>query len=73
MLTDLKTLLERFANSTSFDDLFDAINQIYRDADADPELKRFFKESDRFIRKCLQQQGYILQVISPSFEFSAAL
>lgn len=45
MLTNLKTLLERFANSTSFDDLFDAINQIYADADKDPELKGFFKVS----------------------------
>lgn len=61
MLTDLKVLLERFANSTSFDDLFDAINQIYTDADRDPELKRFFTDSDRYVRKCLQQQGYVLQ------------
>lgn len=41
-LTSLKTLLERFANSTSFDDLFESINQIYKDADSDPELKGFF-------------------------------
>ena len=61
MLTDFKTLLERFANSTSFDDLFDSINQIYTDADRDPELKNFFKNADRFIRRCLQEQGYILQ------------
>lgn len=61
MLTDLKTLLERFANSTSFDDLFESINQIYKDADQDPELKNFFKSADRFIRRCLQEQGYILQ------------
>jgi len=60
MLTDLKTLLERFANSTSFDDLFDAINQIYRDADKDPELKGWFKDMDKYIRRCLQEQGYIL-------------
>ncbi|KAK4632012.1 hypothetical protein CLAFUW4_02947 [Fulvia fulva] len=59
--TDLRKLLERFANSTSFDDLFDSINQIYRDADRDPELKGFFKDTDRFIRKCLQEQGYVLQ------------
>ncbi|KAF2161296.1 hypothetical protein M409DRAFT_28335 [Zasmidium cellare ATCC 36951] len=58
---DLRILLERFANSTSFDDLFDAINQIYTDADRDPELRRFFTDSDRYIRKCLQEQGYILQ------------
>ena len=61
MLTDLKTLLERFANSTSFDDLTDAVNQIYRDADKDPELKNWFKDMNRYIRKCLQEQGYILE------------
>jgi len=59
--TDLKTLIERFANSTSLDDLFDSINQIYRDADRDPELKGWFRKIDRFIRKCLQEQGFILQ------------
>lgn len=59
--TNLKTLIERFANSTSSDDLFDALNQIYRDADQDPELKNWFKDLDRYIRKCLQEQGYVLQ------------
>ncbi|KAF1819987.1 uncharacterized protein K489DRAFT_383542 [Dissoconium aciculare CBS 342.82] len=59
--TDLRTLLERFANSTSFDDLFASINQIYTDADRDPELKNWFKSIDAFIRKSLQQQGYVLQ------------
>jgi len=61
MLTNLKTLLERFANSTSFDDLFDSINQIYADANNDPRLKNWFKRVDRYIRKCLQEQGYVLQ------------
>jgi hypothetical protein len=60
MLTDFKTLIERFANSTSSDDLFDSINQIYRDADKDPELKEWFKKMDAYIRKCLQEQGYIM-------------
>jgi hypothetical protein len=60
-LTNLKTLLERFANSTSFDDLIDSINQIYTDADRDPELKNWFKRVDGYIRKVLQQQGYILE------------
>ncbi|KAH4049014.1 hypothetical protein HBH49_154290 [Parastagonospora nodorum] len=58
---DLKTLLERFANSTSFDDLIESINQIYKDADRDPELKNWFKRIDGYIRKVLQQQGYILE------------
>ena len=60
-LTQFKTLIERFANSTSTDDLWESINNIYRDADRDPELKNWFKSIDAYIRKVLQQQGYILQ------------
>lgn len=58
---DLKTLIERFANGTSSDDLWDSINQIYKDADNDPELKDWFKALDRYVRRSLQQQGYILE------------
>lgn len=61
MLTNIKTLLERFANSTSSDDLIDSINQIYKDADRDPELKNWFKSLDAYVRRCLQQQGYIME------------
>lgn len=57
---DLKTLIERFANGTSTDDLWSSINAIYEDADKDPELKNWFKSIDGYIRKCLQQQGYIM-------------
>ncbi|OTA60056.1 hypothetical protein K449DRAFT_415349 [Hypoxylon sp. EC38] len=57
---DLKTLIERFANGTSTDDLWSSINTIYEDADKDPELKNWFKSIDGYIRKCLQQQGYIM-------------
>ncbi|RDW94751.1 hypothetical protein BP5796_00514 [Coleophoma crateriformis] len=58
---DLKTLIERFANGTSTDDLFESINMIYRDADKDPELKNWFKQINAYIRKCLKQQGYIME------------
>lgn len=58
---DLKTILERFANGTSLDDLIDSIDQIYRDADRDPELKNYFKQLDAYIRKCLKQQGFVLE------------
>ncbi|KAF2260130.1 hypothetical protein CC78DRAFT_501986 [Lojkania enalia] len=61
---DLKTLLERFANSTSFDDLVDSINQVYRDADQDPELRNWFKRMDSYIRRLLKEQGYILDEAS---------
>lgn len=61
MLISLKTLLERFANSTSADDLIEAINNLYRDADRDPELKGWFRSLDAYIRKCLKQTGFIMQ------------
>lgn len=61
ILTLIKTLLERFANSTSMDDLMDAFNNIYSDADADPELKGWFRSMDKYVRKCLKQQGFILE------------
>jgi hypothetical protein len=57
---DLKTLIERFANGTSTDDLWASINQIYRDADHDNELKEWFKAMDSYVRRCLLEQGYIL-------------
>ena len=60
-LTQIKTLIERFANSTSADDLLESINTIYRDADKDPELKNWFKELDAYVRKCLKEQGFIMQ------------
>ena len=61
MLTSIKTLLERFANSTSADDLIDSINQVYHDTDRDPELKGWFKQLDAYVRKCLKEQGFIMQ------------
>jgi len=58
---DLKTLIERFANGTSTNDFFDALNAIYSDADKDPELKNWFKQMNTYVRKCLKQQGYIME------------
>jgi len=57
---DLKTLIERFANGTSTDDLWSSINTIYDDADKDPELRGWFKDMNQYIRRCLQEQGYVL-------------
>jgi len=55
-----RTILERFANNTSSEDLFEAVNDIYKDADNDPQLKGWFREVDTYIRKCLKEQGFIL-------------
>lgn len=58
---DLRTLIERFANGTSTSDLWASIAQIFKDADQDPELRGFFKNLDSYIRRCLLEQGYILE------------
>lgn len=58
---DLKVLIERFANGTSSDDLRSSINTIYEDANKDPELRNWFKSMNAYVRKCLQQQGYIME------------
>lgn len=59
--TNLRVLLERFANSTSLDDFFDALDVVYKDAEKDPELKGWFKNVNTFIRKCLQEQGFVME------------
>ncbi|KAL7935202.1 hypothetical protein V8C35DRAFT_298777 [Trichoderma chlorosporum] len=58
---DLRTLIERFANGTSTEDLWQSIGQIYKDADRDRELRDWFKQVDIYIRKCLLEQGYVLE------------
>lgn len=58
---DLKSLLERFANNTSFDDLIASINEVYRDADRDPEFKGWFRRVNTYIRRCLKETGYIME------------
>ncbi|KAJ1337236.1 DUF5923 family protein [Microdochium nivale] len=58
---DLRTLIERFANGTSTEDLWASIRAIYDAADRDPELKDWFKQVNTYIRKSLQQQGYIME------------
>jgi hypothetical protein len=54
-------LIERFANGTSSDDLWASIGQIYDAAEQDPELKDWFRALDTYVRKLLQQEGYILE------------
>ncbi|EGD90146.1 hypothetical protein H112_02619 [Trichophyton rubrum D6] len=59
--SNLKTVIERFANSTSTDDLFDAIKKFYKNAENDPRLREWFRNVDTFIRKCLKEQGFVLR------------
>lgn len=58
---ELRTLLERFANGQSMQPIFDAVNQLYTDAKEDPELKSWFRELGAFVRRALQEPGYIMK------------
>ncbi|PFH58635.1 hypothetical protein XA68_13428 [Ophiocordyceps unilateralis] len=58
---DLRTLIERFANGTSTAELWATIRQMYEAADKDSELKGWFKSMNSYIRRCLLEQGYILE------------
>lgn len=58
---NLRTLIERFANNTSLTDFFESLNNIYRDADKDPELRGWFQNINTYIRRCLREQGFIME------------
>ncbi|TEB21020.1 hypothetical protein FA13DRAFT_1643942 [Coprinellus micaceus] len=58
---ELRTLLERFANNTSMDVIFDAINVLADDTRRDPELHQWFKNVDTYVRRVLLKPGFILQ------------
>lgn len=57
----LRILLERFANNTSMQPIIDSINQLYKDADNDPELSKWWSEAGKYIRRVLQEEGYVMQ------------
>lgn len=57
---ELRTLLERFANGQSMQPIFDAVNQLYVDAQNDQELRHFFTELDGYIRQVLLEPGYVM-------------
>jgi len=50
-VSELRTLLERFANGTSMSIIFDAFNVLVDDSRRDPALKEWFKAVDLYIRK----------------------
>jgi hypothetical protein len=58
---EMRTLLERFANGASMTPMFEAVNQIYLDAQEDPELREWFKALDRYVRRVLQEPGYVMK------------
>ncbi|THH03681.1 hypothetical protein EW145_g6091 [Phellinidium pouzarii] len=59
--SDIRTLLERFANGKSFNVISDRIQVVYDDASQDEQLRDWFKQVDSFARKCLLEPGFVLQ------------
>jgi hypothetical protein len=58
--TELRTLLERFANGKSLDGIINAAQRLSDDAQNDPDLKRWFDELDLYAKKTLLEPGYVL-------------
>lgn len=53
-MKELRTLLERFANNTSMDIIFNAIDVLVDDARHDQALGDWFRSVDAYIRKVCQ-------------------
>ena len=49
--TELRTLLERFANGQSISGIENATRALYTDAQNDQELRAWFGELDEYVRK----------------------
>jgi hypothetical protein len=50
-MSELRTLLERFANGASMDGVFDASNALIDDARRDEEFRNWFHRLNTYIRK----------------------
>lgn len=60
-VSELRTLLERFANGMSLGVIGDAMQALYRDAQQDEDLKEWFRSVDRYVRKVLLESGFVLE------------
>ena len=49
--SEIRTLLERFADGKSFDNINQGVNVLYDDAREDENLRNWFKDVDAFARK----------------------
>jgi hypothetical protein len=52
--------IENFAGGNSVRDVLELARQLSVGAKDDPELLAFWKDIDRYVRKCLLEEGYIL-------------
>ncbi|TRM64115.1 hypothetical protein BD626DRAFT_547830 [Schizophyllum amplum] len=59
--SELRTLLERFANGQSMNGIFDSIERLADDARRDQELRQWLEDTGRYTRKTLLEPGFILE------------
>ncbi|KAI0245752.1 hypothetical protein BJV78DRAFT_1260530 [Lactifluus subvellereus] len=64
--TQIRTLLERFANGKSMDIIINAINDLIDDARHDEEFRQWFQLVDTYSRKVLLEPGYVLEPVCNS-------
>lgn len=50
-MSELRTLLERFANGMSLDVIGDAVRALYDDSQKDEDLRRWFQDVNNFVRE----------------------
>ncbi|KAG5640527.1 hypothetical protein DXG03_008215 [Asterophora parasitica] len=60
-ITEIRTLLERFANGKSMDTIIDAFGVLRDDAGRDKELRDWFRSVEGYSRKVLLEPGYVLE------------
>ncbi|TDL17822.1 hypothetical protein BD410DRAFT_793854 [Rickenella mellea] len=66
--SELRIILERFANGKSMQGMISAAQKLSDDAANDEELKAWWGKVDTFVRKSLMEPGFIL---TPQFESQA--
>ncbi|KAI0765239.1 hypothetical protein C8Q74DRAFT_1039176 [Fomes fomentarius] len=59
--SELRTLLERFANGKSLSIIGDAMRALHADAQNDEELRNWFRSVDSYTRKVLLDPGFVLE------------
>ncbi|KAF8122468.1 hypothetical protein EV363DRAFT_1274680 [Boletus edulis] len=60
-VSELRQLLERFADAKTMHLIFESIDALNDDARRDEEFRAWFKRLNAFIRKFLLEAGYVLQ------------
>ena len=59
-----QVILERYANGTSTDPWWQQVENLADSAREDKELRDWFKSMDSYIRRCLLEEGYVLEEAS---------